>query len=307
MDRFLVVLTQVMTLFLLMGAGFVLGKMKLVTAAGTKEMTAMLLGVISPCLILNAFQMDWDVPKLIVMGTGTLAMLGCYILCALLMQLLYRKEGGDLRTVLRFGSMYGNVGYMGIPLVGAVLGGDTVIFAVLAIVVFDLMAFTHGAVMMGGKEAFSIKKIVTNPVIVSVVAGLVLMLTRISLPGPVYKAVDFIGAMNTPLAMMIIGVQLSRADLARTFGDLKLYHAAAVKQVAMPVLTALVLLPFPIDPTFYTAIAILAGAPVAGFTSLFAELYDREVERSAQLVSLSTLLSVLTLPLVAVMAEMLAR
>jgi hypothetical protein len=113
--------------------------------------------------------------------------------------------------------------------------------------------------------------------------------------------------MNTPLAMTIIGAQLSRADILRTFRDPKLYKAAALKQIGMPLLTAAVLYPLHLDPTFYIAAVILAGAPVAGFTSIFAERYDRDVGRAAQLVSLSTLLSVLTLPAVAVLAEALVR
>lgn len=305
-DRFFVVLFQVVTLFLMMGVGFVLGRIQWITPAGTKEMNSLLLYVVAPCIILSNFQMDWDVSLLLTLGAGTLAMLGSYILYALLVPFLFRREEPDLGVCLRFGSMYGNVGFMGIPLVAAVLGGDTVIYAVLAVVVFNLMAFTHGTVMMGGRGTVSAKTILTNPVILSVAAGLCLMLLRLRLPAPVMRAVDFIGDLNTPLAMIVIGAQLSRANLPGTFREGKLYRAAAVKLIAVPILTALVLRPFPLDPTFYTAIVILAGAPTGGFTAIFAERYHRDVAHAAQLVSLCTLLSVFTLPFAALLAEALA-
>jgi hypothetical protein len=306
LERFIVVLGQVVTLFLMMGVGFVLAKLKLITAAGTKEMTNLLIDVVTPCVIINAFQIDWDAQMLRTMGVGTLAMLGTYLLVMVLLPLFFRKEEPGLRATLRFGTLYGNVGFMGVPLVSAVLGGSTVIYAVLAIAVFNVTVFSHGAILMGGREAFSPKQII-NPGLVALLIGLALFFTRTTLPGPLYTAVSSISNMNTPLAMAIIGAQLSRADIARTFRDPKLYAAAALKQIGVPLLTAVALLPLKLDATFYIAAVILAGAPAAGFTSIFAEKYDRDVGRAAQLVSLSTLLSVLTLPAVAVLAEALAR
>jgi len=306
LGRFLVVLSQICTLFLLMAVGYGLGRLKLVTEAGTKEMSALLLNCVCPCIILSSFQLDWDAHLLVTMGVGVLAMAGCYGLYILLASLLYRREEADLRACLRFGSIYGNVGFMGLPLIRAVLGGDTVIFAVLAIVVYNFFAFTHGAVLMGGRRAVSFRSILLTPVVLAVGVGLVLMLGRITLPGPVNSALEFMSDLNTPLAMVIIGAQLSRANLLETFREGKLYKAAAVKQIALPLLTALLLRPLRLDAQLYMVVVILAGAPTAGFTSIFAERYHRDVRRSAQLVSLSTLLSAVTLPLVAVLAEALA-
>ncbi len=303
LDRFLVVLFQVITLFVMMGVGFVMGRTKLITQKGTTEMSSILINVSAPCIILTTFQMDWDVPYLITLGTGSLAMLGCYILFAFIVKLFFRKQEEDKRIALQFGSMYGNVGFMGIPLITAVLGNSNAVFAVLGVAVFDFMVFTHGAFMMGGKKAVSIKTIVTNMVIIAIVVGITCMLLRIRFPQPLYNALNFLGNLNTPLSMLVIGAQLSRADLGKIFSQPIFYVASAVKQILVPVITALVLLPFGLDKTFYIAIVILFATPAAGFTSIFAERYGRNVGYAAQFVSLSTLLSVLTLPLAAVMAE----
>ena len=301
LDRFFVVLFQVITLFIMMGVGFALGRLKLITEKGTKEMSSVLINVSSPSLILTTFQIDWDRSLLVSLGTGTIAMLGCYIIYIIVSKLFFRKQDEDSRICL-----YGNVGFMGIPLISAVLGSGNVIYAVLGIAVFNLVLFTHGARAMGGRKAVSAKTIATNAVLIALIVSIVLMLLRVRFPAPLGSALTFFGNLNTPLSMLVIGAQLSRADLSKIFTRPLFYAAAAVKQLLFPVIAALVLLPFHLDKQFYIAIVILFGAPVAGFTSIFAERYGRNVGYAAQLISLSTLLSVITLPLIAVMAESLS-
>lgn len=306
MVRFFVVLGQVITLFLLMGVGFLLGRLNKITERGTVEMSTLVVYFATPCIIISSFQRDWDEAMLRTLALGTVATLGCYVLYIVVIQFLFRREEPDLRAPLRFGAMYGNTGFIGLPLVGAVLGEEALIFAVLGMVTFNITAFTHGVILMGGRESFSPKRVILNPGMVAVLIGLPLFLTRSQLPGPLYSAVNFIGNLNTPLAMVVIGAQMARADLLRTFRDGKLYLASAVKLLVMPAITAAALLPLHLDPVFYTVAVILGGTPSAGFTSIFAEQHHRDVEHAAQLVSLSTLLSAITLPVVAVAAEMLA-
>ena len=195
---------------------------------------------------------------------------------------------------------------MGLPLVAAVVGQEALIFVAMVIVVFNLFAFTHGAVLMGGREALSVKKALLSPGLIGVAIGLPLFLLRLELPGPVQSALNHMGNLNTPLAMMVIGAQMGRADLLETFRQKKLYLASGIKLLVLPVLTALVLLPFRLDRTCYLTLVILAGTPAAGLTSMFSEQYDRDTPKAAQFVSLSHLLSALTLPVMAVLAETLA-
>ncbi len=306
LERFLVVLGQVITLFLLMGVGFLLGKLKKISSNGTGEMSVLLMYVVTPCVIINSFQGEFDPELLHTLTVGSAALLGCYVLYILVIQLFFRREKTDLGAPLRFGAMYGNTGFMGLPLVMAVLGEEAVIFAVVSMVIFNLVAWTHGVMMMGGRGAFSLRKVFINPGVIGTAIGLPLFLTHSALPGSLGAAAGFLADLNTPLAMVVIGAQMARADLASTFRQYKLYIAAGVKLILMPLLTALVLLPLGLDPLFYSATVILSAAPTAGITSMFAERFGRDVERSAQLVSLCTLLSVVTLPAMAVVAETLA-
>lgn len=299
------VLGQVTTLFLLMGIGFFLGKTGRLSLVGTGEMSFLLMYIVTPCIIVGSFQTDWEGDTLRTLAVGTAALAVCYGVYILISLLLFRDKPADLQAPLRFGCIYGNTGFMGLPLVRAVLGEEALIFAVVSMVVFNVLCWTHGVILMGGRGAFSPKKIVLNPGVIAVAIGLPLFLLRLRLPGPLYNAVGFVGDLNTPLAMVVIGAQMSRADLLSTFREKELYAASAVKLLLMPAVTALLLLRLHLDPLFYSATVILAAAPTAGITSMFAERFGRDSARAAQLVSLSTLLSILTLPVVGVAAQIL--
>ena len=301
--HFLVVLGQVATLFLLMGVGFLLTKIGWLTKAGTAEMTTVLLYVVTPCIIVDSLQKDWDPALLHTLAIGTAAVLLVYLLNIPLSTRFFHRREPELRAPLQFGCIYGNVGFMGLPLAAAVLGEDALIFAVVTVVVFNLFTWTHGILIMGGRAAFSARKLFLNPGVIATAIGLPLFLLRIRLPGPVGTAVSFLGDLNTPLAMIVIGAQMARADLLTTFRNKTLYAACGIKLIFIPLLSAAILLPFRLDPVFYTCSVILTAVPTAGVTSIFAEKFDRSPVTTAQLVTLSTLLSIATLPVLAVAAR----
>ncbi|MCI9263594.1 MAG: AEC family transporter [Oscillospiraceae bacterium] len=305
-ERFFVVLGQVMTLFLLMGVGFGLGRVGKISGHGTTEFSALLLYVVTPCIIIDSFQTDYDPALLQTLGMGVACQCVCYGLYAVIVSFFFRRDPQELRAPMRFGAMYGNTGFMGLPLIQAIMGDEAVIFAVVALVVFNLWTWSHGLIMMSGRDQVSLRKMLINPGMLGLLGGLPLFLTRTTLPGPLYSAVGFVGSVNTPLAMIVIGAQMARADLGSTFRDKKLYGASAIKLLLIPIFTALVMLPFRGNHMLYVAAVILSGAPTAGVTSMFAEKFNKSPERTAQLVSFSTLLSIFTLPLIAVMAETIA-
>ena len=118
------------------------------------------------------------------------------------------------------------------------------------------------------------------------------------------NAVGFLADLNTPLAMVVIGGQMAGADLAATFRAGRLYGAAALKLVVMPLVTIVALFPLGLDPMMYLTLVILAGCPTAGTTSMFCQMFGQDTASAAQLVTLSTLLSMVTLPMVALLAQM---
>ena len=306
LDALFVVGGSVLTLFLLMAVGFVFGRLDLLSDSALSQMSRILLYVVIPCIMITTFEVERtaEVDRLLLAAFAALA--GTYALYILGSCLLFRGQGPDERGILRFASIYGNVGFMGLPLIQSALGGSATMAAAVSLVVFNAVAFTHGVVLIGGKGSMSAGKIVLNPGALGLLAAVALYLTGWRLPGPVNSAVGHLGSLNTSLPMLIIGGQMAHADLPAVFRDKKLYAVSAIKLVGLPILTALVLLPFRLDPEIFAALVILSGCPTAGVASLFSQNMGKDASLAARQVTLSTLLCIITLPLTALLAQLLA-
>jgi len=240
------------------------------------------------------------------LGTGALVTLACYAAYILIAQLLFRRTARDDRDSLRFAVVYGNIGFMGVPLVQSILGADAMIYGALSLVAFNLFSWTHGVILMGGRKALSPRKVFLNPGVIGLAIALVFFLGHFTLPAPIGNAVSFLADLNSPLAMVVVGAQMASAGLLRSFRRPVLYAASAVRLVVIPALTALCLLPLGLNPALYCASVILSAAPVAGITSMFAQQFGRNTETAVQMITLSTLLSIVTLPVFAALAKSLS-
>ena len=176
----------------------------------------------------------------------------------------------------------------------------------VATVTFNLFQWTHGVILVGGQKKISVRQALINPGTIGLAVGLVLFLSGLRLPSMVGNAVDFLGDLNTPLAMVVIGGQMASTDLGRTFRRPDLYASSILKLIVIPLITALVLLPFTCPPWCTAPWSSWPAPPTAGTSGILAQQYNRDVGSAAQMVTLSTLLSVVTLPVVAVMANLLS-
>ena len=307
LSNLLVVAAQVGTLFLMMAVGFTLAKLNRLTKEAVPQLSFLLLYVVVPCVVVDALQTERNPELLRELGLTAIVVSASYVAYALIILPFFRRRPEATRTALQFGAVYGNTGFMGLPLVRAVLGEEALIYASVAFVIFMLFSWTHGVVIMGGRKQFSLKTALVNPGVLGSAAGLALFLAGIRLPGLVGNAIGFLADVNTPLAMVVIGAQMAWADLPATFHSPVLYQGAAVKLVLLPLITALALLPLRLSPLLYCTIVILSAAPTAGVTSMFAVRFGQDEECAAQLVTLTTLLSIVTLPLFGVLASVLGN
>ena len=301
---FLVVVGQVGTLFLLMGVGFLLTRLGKITAETRGQMSFLLLYIVAPCLVVETLQVELTHELLVLLGKAVLAFLVSYLIFIPVSRPMFPSRDADTRPVLQFGIIFANTGFMGYPLVEAVAGPDALIFAAVSTVVFNLVQWSYGIVLMGGKA--SARSMLVNPGTISIAVGAALLFSGLRLPGAVNHAVSFLADMNTPLAMVVIGSQMAHANLRETFRKHRLFEASCLRLLILPAIVAAVLLPFGLDPLLYISVVILSAAPSAGVTSIFAEQFGRNTAAGAQLVALSTLLSIVTLPLFAVAARLLS-
>lgn len=301
LTNFIVVASQVVTLFLLMGVGFVLAQLGKLTDEGVSQMSFLVLYVVSPCAVIRAFEIELTPGLLLRLVQFALLYMLCYGVCIVFAALSFRNQGLDQRASLRFSMVYGNGGFMGFPLLRSILGASSLIFGAVSLVLFNLLMWTHGVKTMGGKV--TARQALVNPATVALAIALPLLLTGWRPPEMVDNAIGFLADLNTPLAMVVIGAQMAGADLKVSFTSPRLYAVTAFRLILSPLICLVLLLPLRGDPLLYCSCVILCAVPTAGATGMLAQRFGRDTATAAQMVTLSTLLSVLTLPLFAVAAQ----
>ena len=299
LTSFLDVGQQVLMLFILIGVGALLTKLGLITEGGSRTMTDVVLYAVTPCVIVNAFQREYQ-PRLL---GGLLITLLCAFLVlfasALIAELLYRKKAISRAVVLKFSLVFSNCGFMALPLQEAVLGKDGVFYGAAYIAVFNIFMWTYGLIAMSGKrELKSAMKAVVNPGIIGTVIGVLLFVFSIKLPTVISSPISFLAALNTPVPMLVIGYHLMHADLRRVLRDKGAYFAMAMRLIVIPLITLGVLYLCGADKTVAAAVVIAVSSPVAAFTTMMSAKYGRDTELSAGIVSASALFSLVTMPLV---------
>lgn len=298
---------SVVTLLLMMAVGFLLAKKKLLSGNTLTQLSTVLMCVVSPALMINTFLDETcDGPTVRSLLVSAAVLVVTYVFQALLMAVCFRKQPEETRGISRFASIYGNVGFMGVPLIQSVLGAPGMVTTVMSLGVFNIAIWTHGMWLVGGKSRISLKKVILNPGVIGMVIALALFAVQVPLPAPVRSAVGYISSLNTPLAMVVIGAQMAAVNLPELLHEVRLLGATAMKLLVLPAITMVVLLPFRLDPVIYTAVVILSGCPAAGASSLMCQMAGKDASYAARLVTLTTMISVITLPVVSAAAKLLS-
>jgi hypothetical protein len=297
MQSFMIVLGQVTSLFLMMAVGFGMYKAKALSDEGAAQMTDLLLYAVTPCVVIHAFEREFDPQTARAIGIFAAAGALVMVFGMAVGTLLFRGGDEDSRAVQRFAVVFSNCGFMGIPLAGAVCGADGTLYASVFVVIFNLFQWTYGFAIMSG-ERLSVKKAILNPCVLGLAIGLPLFLLSIRLPLPLENAVGMLADLNSPLAMIVIGTRLAKTDFLSTLGDTRCYVASLIRLVMMPAVVMAMTVPLPwLDATQTVTLAVMCGAPVAASCALFATKYRRDAPLAGRMVALSTAFSIVTLPL----------
>ena len=144
LSNLLTVTGQVATLFLMMAVGFVLGRTGKMTEAGRSQMSYLLLYIVCPCVMVDCFLVKRTPALTQEVAVGSAAALACYLLFFAVSLLFFRRQPADARDTLRFAAVYGNIGFMGLPLVQSILGEEALVYGALALLAFNLTSWTLG-------------------------------------------------------------------------------------------------------------------------------------------------------------------
>lgn len=298
-----IALSQVIIMFLLIGVGFVCYKIKMINEETAGQLSEILLMIVTPAVIIQAFQIEFK-PSL---AKGLLLSLSLAIVSHIVgiivsTVLIRKKPEGKEYCVERFACVYGNAGFMGIPLIAAVLPDNGVFFASAFIAVFNIFIWTHGVTLMSGEfKAKDLLKILKSPPIIGVCLGLVFFFCSIKLPAVVGSAVGFIADLNTPLAMIVTGIYIAKSNLLTAFTDLKIYRVALIRLLIIPVIMVGIFTLFKITPereTILIANLLASACPTAATTLLIATKFRAGPEHASKIIAATTVFSVATIPLI---------
>ena len=327
MTNFLLVSTQVWVLFALVAVGAAARWAKLIDEAAVKGIVNILILLVTPSLIIDVFQRPYEAAMLRQLGMAFGIAVAAHAALVLAATLLLRGGDAAQRPVLRLSAVFSNAGFMGIPLEYALLGDTGVFFGVIYVVTFNLFMWSWGLWQMQKNEEcgagknkcaensgaerrhsslflshvsylISHSSFLINPGTLGVAVGLGLFMTGTTLPQILAQPVKMMAALNTPLAMLVIGYYLAGAKFRAVVRSGAAYGVAFIRLVAYPLALIAALYPFrhALDRDMTLALVTAASAPVAAMVTMFSAKFGRDVDMSVGLVSATTLLSIVTMP-----------
>lgn len=295
-----VVINGVVSLFLIMLIGMYGSKKKIITSDLCKGLTEFMLKITLPFMIVSSFVFTYDdtlkanVVKSFYYSVGTL-ILGAIISYIFLIPL--RKT--EKSKILQFANVFSNCGYMGFPIINSIFGGEGVIYTSIFNMFFTMLLWTYGVMLFKGEITLKeSKKVLLNPAVVAVYIGLAIMIFNIPIPDVILTTMETVGGMTTPLSMIIVGVILSRVDIMKYIKDWTIYYEVFIRLLIIPIGIYLVTLLIKDSSKVAHTMIILSAMPAAAMTSILAESFNKEQEYASVVVFFTTLVSIVTFPLI---------
>ncbi len=297
----LILLRQIAIMALLMAVGIVLSRRGFLSPQGTKDLGAILLRIIIPCVIVKSYITTYSRERLLELALSAGLAMVAFLLAMAIAYLVYGKR----RRIENFASAFCNAGFIGIPLAQAVIGDEGVFYMAASVALLNLFQWTYGVyIMTDRRDAISAKTIAKNPVVIAIVIGIALFLSRLPVPGILTSTLGYIAGMNTPVAMILMGTYMAKLPWRKLL-DKRAYGCVLLRLVVIPAAVLAVFWALPISNQNVALAAYLAAAtPVGANICVFAQQYDCDYEFSVVTVCLSTVLSIVTVPLMVSLAQM---
>jgi len=298
METVLVLVNQLIIFVIYLAIGFCLEKAGMVTKKNSGALTSFLLYAVLPCLIVKAFMQPGSPEKTRELLWALLLAVIALAIAMIVSHICFKKD-----PISNFGSSFSNAGLMGLPLIAAVLGSDAAFYTAGMVAMLNVLQWTYGqSLITGNWSELQPKKIAKNPLVLAFIAGLLVYFLQIPLPKTVSSTINSLAACSAPIAMVIIGVYLGGMKLS-AMKDRSIWICSFVRLIVIPVATMLVFALFKDLPVILRmAIFISAMAPVGSNIAIYVERQGQDTGPATALVCLSTLLCLLTMPVMLMIA-----
>lgn len=304
---------QTIIMFLMIIVGYVIYRTHLVDHEGNRSISNVLLLVVTPAMLMDTL-LSMEYSSRILRGLLIALILGFlahFVVIAVTRLVLRKKSAQQEIGIQRYLAVYSNCGFMGIPLVSSAFGAEAVLYMTGYMIAFNVLNWTHGLIEFTGETSpKKVLKGLTSPTVISAVIGILFFALRIPVELHVRKAMGYIGAMNTPMGMFVAGIALAETGLAGIWKKPRVFFVTGLKLILAPTVVFVLLMltrrvVYLSDELFY-AILIPAACPAATTGTMMALRYDKDFEFCSQVFVVSTLLSMVTIPVMVSAARAIA-
>lgn len=306
MELALISLKQIITMFLILAAGFFCFKKKLISAENNQALSGLVLNIVNPAVIFMSYQIEFTPERLTGLAFAVLLSAVSFVIMIVIAYILVPARENN-SGIERIALIYSNCGFIGIPLIQALIGEIGVFYLAAYLTIFNVLLWTQGVILMTGKTSFKeTLKSLCSPCIIAVFLGVVCFLLKFSVPQVAADALNHIASMNTPLAMLVAGVTIARTDILKAFTRLRVYYMVFLKLLVIPLAVTAAMLffgQFQIDREIIMMVVIATACPTGASGTLFAIRYHKDELYASELFGVSTIFSIVTIPVVIMVSD----
>jgi predicted permease len=283
-----------------MMAGYILTKLHILNSESRKHLSNLLINFILPCNILVSFMIEFNQKILTDCFAVLLVSIVIQLVCLFTSKYFFPKAAPRQLAVLRYGTISSNAGYLGNPIAQGLYGNIGLLYASIYLIPMRIVMWSIGVTCFTeSKSKGVLKKTLTHPCIVAVFLGILLMISQLQLPTGIVQTLKYAGNANTALSMIVIGNILAEVKVSELF-DLKALWFCVVRLLIIPILVILGCSLFGVDELVKQVSVILAGMPAATTIAILAAKYDGDAPFTAKIIFLSTVFSMITVPLLCI-------
>lgn len=296
-----ILLRQIVIMALMVAIGYILCARRILSEQGINDLGSMLISFIIPCVIVKSCITEFSTEKFRALGISALLALIGYIIAMGISWLIYRRK----EPLENFAAAFCNAGFIGIPLVQAAVGEEGVFYIAASIAFLNFFQWTWGVYLLtGDKKSISPEKILKNPVLIASVIGLLLFVSDFPVPEIITTTLGYITDLNVPFAMFLLGAYMVKIPFSKIFSTAAAYRTALFRLLLIPIIFMIILRCIPsVNLNIKLAVFLAAATPTGANICVFAKKNNCDYEFSVICVCLSTILCVLTIPILAQTAQ----
>lgn len=303
---FLNLFSTVSILLIYMSIGFILVKAGKASLTHIKTITGLLIYVLGPSMVMNSFfQLEFSWEAFAKIGIFFAISLAAQIVFFLLIFIVIGRKYSDSKyRILTMGSVLGNVGFLGMHVMSSIFPTEPIVlcYSSIYVMTMNLIVFTIGTYLLtNDKKYISIRSAILNPTTIALFIAIPLFMLNIHFPPVILQPVELLAKMSTPVCMIILGMRLAQSSFKALFTRGFVYCTCLLKLVVFPVLSYFLVKFIPLDDILKTSIVVLAMTPSGAIIESLAELHDCQQEFAANVVLLTTILCVLTIPVMSLL------